>query len=301
MSLIEAIINDDVELVTTLIKEGASVSETKKTSAPLYYVNHSPQGVDIARVLIAAGADVNALTAANSSVLHSATYQCYIPLMRLLLESGIKAYQETRLGRTPLLELCADGSHGLATSDIKAAIDLLIEYGADINKKDNQNMGAMALAYMGETYNILLVLSKYDCDQTINGEPLLFGMVHNASYFKKMVNDGQCINTISNNQNLLFRAINHNKTAVVKFLISKGIDINYQNKHGHTPIIHAANITNKKQVLVLLHAGSDLTIKDKSNNTVLDYLTFDDKLKSKVEKIILEQDLDDIEQIGFGL
>lgn len=298
--LIDAIREDDVDLVNSLIAQGANVNAKQNAVPLIMYITDSEKSVEIARLFISAGANINAVSYINTNALHMATRLCNISLMELLLEEGISPNQESKQGRTPFLDLCEYCD--LDKLKIREAIDILIKYGADIHTKDKRQKGAMHLSYSSDNYKVMLALLKYNIDQTVEKVPVLFKMTSNTTEFKQMVNEGMNIDQTTRFGNLLFQTILDNKIGLTRFLIKKGIDVNHQNEDGETPLILSAKFKNKNQpisIWSLLDAGADITIEDDKGKTVLDYL--DGPLKCLVEKKILEQEVDNEETVSLGL
>jgi ankyrin repeat protein len=113
-----------VELLLTL---GAAVNEVSRNPSalrPLHsaVAHRQPQvALEIARALVAAGADVNATQHGGWTPLHAAALHGNLPLVRLLLEAGAKADVKNDAGQTPA---------GLAkTKNHKEVIALLARHG----------------------------------------------------------------------------------------------------------------------------------------------------------------------------
>ena len=114
-------------VVELLLSLGAPVNEISRNPSelrPLHsaVAHRQPQvALEIARALIAAGADVNATQQGGWTALHAAAVHGNLPLVRLLLEAGAKAGMKNDAGQTPA---------GLAkTKNHKEVIVLLAERG----------------------------------------------------------------------------------------------------------------------------------------------------------------------------
>jgi ankyrin repeat protein len=83
----------------------------------------------------------------------------------------------------------------------------------------------------------------------------------------KLIKLGGDINTQDNGDRwsvLMVAACFHTNEAhaLLKKLINAGADLNIQNKHGHTALIIASANNRVKNVIELIKAGADMTIKD---------------------------------------
>ena len=79
---------------------------------------------DVARVLIANGADVKAVSPNNSTVVSLAMQTPNIDLMRLLIEKGASVAVTNTKGDSPLMWAIGQGDGQLALATIKAGVDI---------------------------------------------------------------------------------------------------------------------------------------------------------------------------------
>lgn len=70
-----------------------------------------------------------------------------------------------------------------------------------------------------------------------------------------------------NNNNILFKAVKENNEEVVSYLIKIGVDVNFKNQNGETPLFF---VNNEKILNFLLEAGADLNIKNNSKKNCLE-------------------------------
>jgi ankyrin repeat protein len=96
-----------IPVVELLLSLGAPVNEVSQNPSalrPLHsaVAHRQPQvALEIARALIAAGADVNATQHGGWTPLHAAALHGNLPLVRLLLEAGAVANAKNDIGQTP--------------------------------------------------------------------------------------------------------------------------------------------------------------------------------------------------------
>merc|ERR1712060_467945 len=70
----------------------------------------------------------------------------------------------------------------------------------------------------------------------------------------------------------LHRAIKYGTIETVKALINAKADINLTNRRGFTPLLQACRDKLYKFVIVLLHAGADVTVKTNDGRGVVDII-----------------------------
>lgn len=291
--LLKAVRDDSVEQIARLISNGVDVNLANYLGqTALMAVKNGPVGVEIAKLLIKAGADVNQLTSHGHSALHDATAYGDIELMTLLIKEGAVVDQADKFGITPFLYPGYTDTYK-TEKELKDTFDFLVNNGADIHKVDRNNRGAIAIAEYHKNHEVTLALLNFPIARTADTvcgiKPLLFG-VSNVSHFKNLVKAGVDIHEVDNyNNTALFIIVSSDKVSRTKFLIKNGIDINHQNRFGKTAIMTAANKTNDKQLMILLDAGANLLLKDNDGKTVLDYL-YNKDLTPLLEKKMLEQD-----------
>ena len=90
---------------------------------------------------LAAGADVNAKSDWNSSVLHDAAMNGQAEVVELLITAGADVNAKNNSGYTPLHE----SSDFSFANNAEKVMELLISAGADVNAKDNEGFIPFAL------------------------------------------------------------------------------------------------------------------------------------------------------------
>jgi ankyrin repeat protein len=128
----QAIRNDDLSTLRGLVKASTANSKDQRESTPLMYAA-AYGSIDALKLLIGAGADVNA----KNSFAATALMWCAndIVKVRLLLDKGTNVNARSKRGRTPLMIASA--------GDGNSEVVKLIDRGADISIKDNSNSTAL--------------------------------------------------------------------------------------------------------------------------------------------------------------
>ena len=125
-----AVLAGNAEIVSLLLQRGAAVdAKDGKGRTPLYtFAVSGGRNIEIAKLLLAAGADPNAESAReddSQTALQCAAATGDLELSKLLLASGANVNHQSALGDTPLHQAVFDNRLNVAV--------LLIESGADVN------------------------------------------------------------------------------------------------------------------------------------------------------------------------
>jgi len=246
---------DTVEL---LISKGADVNAGGK-QAPLHAAA-SLDRIDIAECLIAAGADVNGINKEWWSPLGDAIIHGHKRMVEFLLSKG------------------ADVDKGNGWSALEAAIDgeykeiamLLIEHGADVNF-----CGPLNLAAWYEPEYIELLIDNGANVNRVGGwgwTPLHSSVYGNSrDAFDLLVSRGANVNARTDKEETVLHLLIQwgRGPDQVKFVLSRGVDINAADACGWTAL-HRAVLYNLPEIVKLLIAkGADVNLKDSDGRTPL--------------------------------
>ncbi|MBP9780036.1 ankyrin repeat domain-containing protein [Candidatus Gracilibacteria bacterium] len=152
--LIKAVKSGNLNLVQEIFyKLNNSEINDKKWQTAILYSNK-----EILEFLIQNGADINTKDDGGWTSLMIASFNFELDKVELLLEKGVKVNEIEQFGQTALILCLVQGELGLSKEDeIKTdkIIQLLIEYGADINIKDTHGKTALDYAKRKEHIELL--------------------------------------------------------------------------------------------------------------------------------------------------
>ncbi|KAJ1476256.1 ankyrin repeat-containing domain protein [Baffinella frigidus] len=206
-------------------------------------------------LLLAKGADVNAKTTEKDTYLLIAASIGNIEIMQQLLAAGAN----DKIGWVPL--------HGAAEQGHEAAVQLLLDKGADVNAKDRINAGDTPLhaAASGGFGAVIQMLLDQGADvnhknkDDLNGADLNVLTREGASPLHGAADQGHGE----------FVRMLLGKGAAVNLLRSNGADANLASKKGEPPLHRAAkkNFLDDVIVRMLLDHGADVRARTRAGAT----------------------------------
>jgi len=300
-ALVWAINEGNTEVVARLLAAGAAVDVQSKVVAPrgpgargvegtapvaydaeVYPVSYANGGftplhfaaregeIDAARLLIDAGADVDAVAADGKTTLGLAIYNGHYELASLLIDAGVDVNRADAEGFPPLFWAVDrrnmewnPGFPWIQTADPLPLVRKLLEAGADPNTyvdntpKSRRNFGGsprikfasalMRAAYSGDI-ELVRLLHEHGADPLVrnsdNETPLLaasgYGWIDGYSQGRS----------------------NAERLETIRFLIENGADVNWACNDGITAVMVAANFGDTEIIQYLVDAGADLSAHD---------------------------------------
>ncbi len=240
ISIHRAVEDGNIEAVKQHLAAGTDVNEHDSIQSPLHYAAQS-YFKEIAELLIANGADVNAKDRIGSPPLHWAVRKGQKDIVELLIEAGADMYVRKKHGGDNLLHIAASSGH-------KEVAEMLIVKGFDVNSRnDDESTPLYNTAFAGH-----------------------------AEVAKLFIEKGADVNAKNNNGTtaLHYASINGRKE-FAKLLIEKGADINsksnvgtflspLKSEGGYTPLDFANHVWDGlegSQILTLKIETADLLRK----------------------------------------
>ena len=173
----------------------------------------------LAEQLIENGATVDLQDENGRTALYSAARQGNVPMLRLLLDCGADIHHKDAQGRTALSHAAGSGND--------AAFDLLLSKGARI--EDVDKLGHAAIWY------------------------------GNTSFVARQLTKGARIDcTVKDARLLLDRLIKDDQQQAIPALLQQGLDCNFENEDGKSPLDVAEEYNRTATVRTLLLHGADV-------------------------------------------
>lgn len=230
-AIIWASILGDVEMARILIAAGADVNIVNSGRATAMWLAATNGHYEVLQMLINGGADLKKF---GGGLLNMVAQRGQLELVSLLLEKGVAA--ASARGNKALITAADSGSTEIAA--------LLIEKGADLEAQDStQRTPLMHAAETGRTETITMLIDK--------------GAKINASD--------------KYGDTALMRAIQRGHDQAAITLIQKGADLNMQSNKGQTALILAVRNREGDVAKNLISAGANRNIADKKGKTALTY------------------------------
>lgn len=255
----------------------------------IFQVIGKPYAEQAVPILLQYGVDINAKDNVGNTPLH---YAINANIMRLLLDVGADVHAVNNSGETPLI--------AATRRNADAAIQLLLEAGADPNGRDHEENTALHFAAQVEEGQTLIpILMKAGADinaRNANGTtPLMFCAAEDWHKNVTALSCGQLnVNAKDNSGftalhyaalngydasnlreigattgNALEDAIIYRNVDDVKKLMEKGVDINMSNTRGYSPM-HWAAINGQPEIIrLLLQAGALVNTQNDEKETPL--------------------------------
>jgi cytohesin len=236
----------DLELVQLLADSGAKLSRASGPDRNLAILAMNRNHLDVAKFLVAQGADVT---------LHLAAYVGDLEKAKALIQNGdVNAHDQ--VGQTPL--------HMAARTGQREMADLLLSNGADVNGQVEGGWTPLHEAARSGHENVAKLLIARGAVVNARMTPPEHETIRNDLHAPHAQ-----VGTTP-----LHLAVNYPE--VVKVLVANGADINAKDERDETPIHLAATEGDKQVVDLLLAAGADIDL----------HLTADTGYVEKVKQLI---------------
>lgn len=270
LTLHKAIRCNRIGVVRALLSLGFNVNEREADQygkTPLY-VAVGCENEEIVKVLIAAGAAVNAKITGGKTSLHAAVNNEEI--LRLLLAAGANVNIKDDEGNTPL---------HLAVGRMKITV-FLSNAGADVSVKNNRDESALHWALERRSFDVIKILIEAGADVN-EKSPVL-------------------------HRTALHVAVEQNDAALIEYLLRRGACIDSTDVNYRTPL-HYGAICNEGEshlnaMRVLLENNADICARDVDGMTPVDFLERDDgRISFEVLHLVFYYMLDKNEELDLEL
>lgn len=299
-----AIKPQDIKTITELLKTNVDVNNTSASSrgyTPLRYAVFQ-KNIEIARMLIKSGANVNKISSDGHTPLKIACSAYESPpvddMVKLLLENGADPGIYNNGTDGPL--------HYAAMYKQPGAVKQLVQYGANVNAKGSY--GRTPLIYGVSSARLpdmvkFLIDSGADVNATNDsGENSLFELItreeSNAEIAKLLLDNG-IKKDLKNSSKMtaLHWAAFCGKTDIIEVLLDYGFNIEEKDGYGNTPIIKAMSQNKIDAVKLLFNKGARPDSQGQMGFSLLEYATRRGD-KDFVKQILARLDTDKKSSLG---
>lgn len=290
-----AVVTGNMELVSSMLLVGADPNDSQSShDSPLIKAIEleSPDRLEIVRLLIKHGANVNAPGVSAKSALHRAVARSCADIVELLLINGADIN----------IHLDADQCTPLWCASLwerEDMVRLLLKHGADVNLKC-ATTGSTPLDMAIRKGNMAIISSLIDtgANPNLRGEarnpPLITAILSNPprvfEIVQLLLQHGATINATGEYwASPLHAAVEESPIELIEFLLKNGADVNHRSQmNGMTPLMIATDRKNTSIINLLLAYGSDPHIQDNDGKTALDIAqTFSQETSEEIIQILL--------------
>ena len=275
--LTSAVCRIDFELVSHLLRNGLDVNtknEDGNSSLHLLLQKHKQTSMEMFKLLLSFGADINALNNRFESPLLCAIDCEEEKIISLLLELDCAVNTEVPLGESPLSLAVMKGQRKLT--------EALLQCGADINQKcgrdEHTALHAAVRSFNRNGLAQLLVQHGADVEaEDVLGETPLFKAAdtNNNELVEFFLKCGSTANTKNKcGETPLMKAIDDCVVSNVKPLLEHGASVNATDQHGIFRLLHRLRSSDVEICELLLEYGCDGNIADDNGETPLHQLAW---------------------------
>jgi ankyrin repeat protein len=296
--------NGELGVTRLLLDHTADVnSRNNKGQTPLHLVSRLEMSLNesdrpgVVRLLIAHGADVNARDMTHATPLHYASHRGRLEVAQVLLDHGATASDQDDT-QTPLHVLLESDNN---PHDVLILVELLLKFGADANKQDENNVTPLHLALRKKWFDIARKLLEHGANPNAKNDQgqITLHLLLQPTYAElghadlvELLKRGANVNAQDENSTTpLHLASSIGSYPTARELLDRGANPNAQDNQGRTPLqLLLENSNNLNGCLdlagLLLSYGADMNIQDKNNVTALHWAT--NRWVLQVAQVLLE-------------
>jgi ankyrin repeat protein len=251
--LFDAIEDRNPKKVQELINSGCDVnrSYSEDEITPLMYTAFVGD-LAIAKLLVEAGADVNAVSRDGDSALlssifgnHKEIFQYLEPLTNIQIRLAVKKYIKTGKDDPPHVHEMIDIFTEEALTGNLESVSFILSKGININISDSSGETALLAAIRNKKDDVVQFLLKARANPNIKEQD-------------------------QRGRTPLIAALEQGSEIAFQMLLEAGADINESSNYGETALMSAVWGTDLAAVRKLLQMGVDTKLKDEDGRTALD-------------------------------
>lgn len=266
------------------VPERGQQDPTPGAMSPLLYAARDGR-LDIAQMLLAAGADVNQVEANKITPLQMAIENDHVELAKFLLDHGADINAADYWGRAPLwlavemrnLDTDKSGQNGVDRASVLTLIQTLLDRGANVNARTTEYppirkwiMPVNDLSWVDITGQTPFFRAALSGDVTVMRMLLDKGADPKIATFEGTTTlmAAAGVNWVGGQT---YSEPKASFLEAVKLCFDKGVDVNASNSMGITAAIGAANRGSNDILEFLAAHGARLDVKDKQGRTLLNW------------------------------
>ena len=256
--LIEAVKSGNIESVRALLKkQPAELKLTERDGTTALHWAVRADNLEIVRVLLRAGADVNAATREGVTPLALAAINGSVSATEVLLEAGANANAAMPEGETILMTAARTGRPDV--------IKILLKNGADLNAHEKW-YGETALIWAAAENHPEAIKVLVEAGADINGRSRLLDVPRRRN--------GQSILPLGSWTPVMYAA-RQGSLQAIEALAALGADLNQTDPDGATALIIAIINANYDVAALLVEKGADPNIGEKESKMAALYAAVD--------------------------
>ena len=275
-----ASLRGQIEVVRLLLDSGADVNIRNANNDTALHFAARSGSADIIKLLLDKGSSVNLTSTQATTPLNLSPTCDSLPAARAFVEEGATLNRTNKSDLSPLMMAAYNGK--------LEAVRYLVERGADIHLCSNTNKYALLLAVEGAQLDTVRFLLKNGAD--INGSNVPLDMrplvratlTQNVTVVNLLIESGADLNlcaTDGRSRSALHAAALVGNLEIADRLIAAGADLNCRDFNGFTSLAIAIIINNTELALFLMRKGADVNIPDYDMNTPLHHAVRSNNLK----------------------
>jgi uncharacterized protein len=263
-ALAYAVENGNREMARTLLAAGAEINARNRAGQTALMCLGQHADLDFVRELLAAGADVNARDQRGETALLNAATSSSLAVIQELIGYGASMSAKNDEGITLLMRAAENNDPQIAT--------LLLKSGANVNAQDENKETALLIASRWGSISVVKMLIDGGADLEAKDDdgrtPLIVAASNEEERLAELLIDaGADVNAKGEDgTTALMNAADQDRVQTIKALIDRGAQVNAKDDEGQTALMHA---NEPETILLLLNAGADLTAKDNGGQTAL--------------------------------
>ncbi len=259
----------DAKIARDMLQAGADPNKPCKEGfdgvTPLVMTVGVSRSVEVASLLIDAGANVNEEWSQDTTPIFETTADQFYDLAKLLLDRGAKVNVRMSNGLTPLMYAARNGA--------SRCVDLFLDAGADINAVEEEHgVGAFGLALNRLDLPLaehLLTRGAAPNFGSIETLPLAIAEHGTLAFIQALAERGCKLVREDQRGRMAFVSARNPDPEVFDYLLNQGADPSEGNDFAYTPLILAALNNHHHLIRRYLARGDDATVRDVDGETAL--------------------------------